>query len=107
MKRRYLKRIKNQEKESSQESNQKKFPYDKLIIQSCQKEDFNEVMQIIKDTKMDIWLSNNVDFSKYFIVRDSTNGKLVLCFTFSQENEIGILKNLIFSTIFRFKRLIT
>ena len=68
---------------------------DKLIVETCTEKDGAELLNILKETQMDVWLSDKPDFQSFYIIKEPDTRKIICCFTFSQEGHIGILKNLV------------
>ena len=66
-----------------------------LKVEVCLEEDWKEILDICKETEMHIWLTGKEEYQKFYVVKDPVNKELILCFTFSQEGDVGILKNFI------------
>ena len=64
-----------------------------LTVKLCSEDKWAEVLAILKETKMDIWLTGKEISNEFFLVKDKETGKFIACFKFSQEGHIGILKN--------------
>lgn len=76
-----------------------------LEVKECTKEDWNDVLSLLHETKLNIWLTGNENPSDFYTVKDKDTNQIICCFTFSQENNIGILKNFGVSKIFQGKGL--
>lgn len=59
----------------------------------CSETSWKEVLEILKETKMDFWLTEKESPDEFYLVREPTSKKAICCFKFTQEGEIGILKN--------------
>lgn len=64
-----------------------------LEVSICSKKGWQEVLSILKETKMDFWLLGKEKPSEFYLVRDQISKEAICCFKFSQEKDVGILKN--------------
>ena len=68
---------------------------EKLITEKCSSEkEWNDVLEILKETELYIWLNGKEQYQNFYVIKEPEIKKIVGCFTFSQEGNIGILKNL-------------
>lgn len=74
-----------------------------LTVEQCTSTTWNDVLDILKDTNMDIWLTGDEVPDEFCIVRDTETGNAISCFKFSQEEKIGILKNFAVRTMLQKK----
>ena len=78
--------------------------FESLIIERCpSKEKWKEVLEILKETELYIWLTGKEQYENFYIVKAPKTEKIICCFTFSQEGSIGILKNLAVAKAFQRK----
>ena len=65
-----------------------------LKSEPCLKEDWDSVLEILKDTHLDVWLSGKEKYEDFYTVKDTETNKIIACFIFTQKDSIGIFKKL-------------
>ena len=68
--------------------------FENLSTNKCAKEEWNDVLDILKETEQDICFTGEEKYEDYYAVKLSNVHEIIGCFTIAQENEIGILKHL-------------
>ena len=72
-----------------------------LKIQKASHKDWNQIIEILKETRLANYMSGNESYKSFFVVRNHANSEIICCFAIEQENDIGILKSFAVKTIFQ------
>ena len=67
--------------------------FQELKSHKCLKDEWANVLKILEETKLSIWLSGKENFEDFYVVNFPDSKEVVCCFTFSQNADVGILKN--------------
>lgn len=64
-----------------------------LNVDVCNQDDWTEVISLLEETKLNIWLTGKEKYQEFYTVKDPDTKKVICCFTFTQKGPTGILKN--------------
>ena len=67
--------------------------FQELKPHQCSNDEWKQILDILKETKLDIWLSGKEKFKDFYAVTWPNSDEVICCFTFSQKDDVGILKN--------------
>lgn len=64
-----------------------------LEINKATENDWNEILEILNETKLSYWFTGGESHHKFFIVRIKDSNEAVCCFQIAKENDVGILRS--------------
>ena len=65
----------------------------KLEIEKANQEDWNEILNILEETKLTHWFIGGENYKNFYTVREPISKKIICCFSIATEGDIGILKS--------------
>ena len=64
-----------------------------LEVVKASQDDWDDILEILEETRLIIWFTGGETYHKFYIVRDQGTNQIICCFQIAQEGEVGILRS--------------